>query len=107
MSTFEKREENAEKQFAHDEELRFKALARRDRLAGLWAAEKLGKTGAEAETYAASLVAAEMKRDADDVVFHKIRKDFDAAGVAQSDHQIRRELEELMARATNDVKASG
>ena len=56
MTTFDKREEGFEQQFAHDEELRFKATARRNKLIGLWAAEKLGLTGTEAESYAKSIV---------------------------------------------------
>ena len=56
MTTFDKREEAFEQQFAHDEELKFKATARRNKLLGLWAAEKLGLTGAEADSYALSVV---------------------------------------------------
>jgi hypothetical protein len=105
MSTFDKREDSFEKKFAHDEELRFKAVARRDKLLGLWAAEKLGKTGADAEAYAGKIVAADVEEAGDEDVFRRIRKDFDAAGVAQSDHQIRRTMEELLARAVSEIKA--
>src|SRR5271155_366022 len=98
MTTFDKREEGFEKQFAHDEELRFKATARRNKLLGQWAAEKLGLSGAEAETYAKSVVMADLDAADHDVV-HKIRKDFDAKGVAQSDHQISRTMDEFMAMA--------
>ena len=107
MSTFDKREDSFEKKFAHDEELRFKANARRDKLLGLWAAEKLGKTGADAEAYAMQVVVADLEEPGDADVFRKIRKDFDAAGVAQSDHQIRRTMEELLAKAVADIKTSG
>lgn len=105
MSTFDKREDEFEKKFAHDEELRFKAKARRDKMLGLWAAEKLGRRAQEAEAYAARLIAADLTESGDDEVFGKIRADFDAAGVAQSDHQIRRTMEELLAKAIADVKA--
>lgn len=104
MTTFDKREEAFEKKFAHDEELRFKATARRNKLLGLWAAEQLGKTGAEAEAYAKSVVLADFEEAGDDDVFRKVRADFDAAGVAQSDHQIRRTMDELMAQAIQEVK---
>jgi hypothetical protein len=104
MTTFDKREEGFEKKFAHDEELRFKATARRNRLLGLWAAEKLGLTGAEADAYAKEVVVADFDEPGEGDVFQKLRKDFDAKGVAQSDHQIRRTMEELMARAIEDVK---
>jgi hypothetical protein len=102
MTTFDKREEGFEKQFAHDEELKFKATARRDRLLGLWAAEKLGLTGTAADDYAKSVVIADI--DTHDPVA-KIRKDFDAKGVIQSDEQIRRVMTELMARAVGEIKA--
>jgi hypothetical protein len=105
MSNFDKRQEGFEKKFAHDEELRFKAGARRNKLLGLWAAEKLGKSGDEVETYARSVVAADFEEAGDDDVFRKVRKDFDAAGVDQSDHQIRRTMEELMAAAIEQIRA--
>jgi hypothetical protein len=107
MTTFDKREEGFEKKFAHDEELRFKANARRNRLLGTWAAEKLGMSGPEAEAYAKDVVMADFQEAGDNDVFHKIRKDFDAKGVAQSDHQIRRTMDELMERAIAEIKASG
>jgi hypothetical protein len=105
MSTFDKREENFEAKFAHDEELRFKAHARRNKLAGQWAAEKLGLAGAEAEAYASNIVTIDLDKPDSDRVFSQIRKDFDAKGVAQSDHQIRRTLEECLEKAIADIKA--
>jgi hypothetical protein len=105
MTTFDKREEAFEKQFAHDEELKFKATARRNKLLGLWAAEKLGMTGAEADSYALSIVMADFEEGSDHDVMGKIRKDFDAKGVVQSDHQISRTMTELMAKAVSDIKA--
>jgi hypothetical protein len=107
MTTFDKREEGFEKQFAHDEELKFKATARRDKLLGLWAAEKLGLAGPAAEAYAKAIVLADIEATGDYDVFEKIRKDFDAKDVRLSDLQIRRTMDELMARAINEVKASG
>jgi hypothetical protein len=105
MTTFDKREEGFEKQFAHDEELRFKATARRNKLLGQWAAEKLGLSGAEAESYAKSVVLADFEEAGDHDVTRKIRTDFDAKGVAQSDHQIGRVMTELMEKAIADIKA--
>jgi hypothetical protein len=105
MSTFDKREDGFEKKFAHDEELRFKATARRNKLLGLWAAEKLGKSGADADAYAKSVIIADMEEAGDEDVVRKIRKDFDAAGVTQSDHQIRRTMDELLAVAAEEIKA--
>jgi len=105
MTTLDRREEAFEQQFAHDEELRFKATARRNKLLGLWAAEKLGLTGAEAENYAKSLVVSDIENVGKHDVLRKIRQDFDAKGVVQSDHQISRTMTELMEKAIADIKA--
>jgi hypothetical protein len=105
MTTFDKREEGFEKQFAVDEELKFKATARRNKLLGLWAAGKLGLSGDEAETYAKAVVAADFEEAGDHDVFRKVRQDFDAKGVHESDHQIRRTMDELMAKAVEAIKA--
>jgi hypothetical protein len=105
MTTFDKREEGFEKQFAHDEELKFKATARRNKLLGMWAAEKLGLAGAEADAYAKSVVMADFEEPGDHDVFRKIRADFDAKKVEQSDHQIRRTMDELLAKAVTEIKA--
>jgi hypothetical protein len=107
MTTFDKREEGFEKKFAHDEELKFKATARRNKLLGLWAAEKLGLTGPDADAYAKAVVAADFEEPGDSDVFGKIRKDFEAKGVVQSDHQIRRTMDELMEQAIAQIKAAG
>jgi hypothetical protein len=104
MTSFDKREEGFEKKFAHDEELKFKATARRNRMIGMWAAEKLGLTGAEAEAYAREVVLADVEGPG---VFAKLRKDFDAKGVAQSDHQIHRHMDEMLAMAVAQIKAAG
>jgi hypothetical protein len=105
MTSFDKREEAFEKKFAQDEELQFKARARCNRLFGLWAAAKLGLSGAAADAYAKELVTADLDKPGSDGVFQKVRKDFDAKGVAQSDHQIRRSIEEAMAHAVAEIKA--
>jgi len=102
MTTFDKREEGFEKQFAHDEELKFKATARRDRLLGLWAAEKLGLAGPDAAAYAKEVVVAEIEQHD---VFAKIRKDLDLKGVKVSEDEIRRAMLELMGRAVAEIKA--
>jgi hypothetical protein len=104
MADMKDRQEGFERKFAFDEELKFKATARRNKLLGLWAAEKLGKTGAEADTYAKEVIVADMQEAGDQDVFRKVRADFDAAGVEQSDHQIRRTMDELMAVAVEQVR---
>lgn len=105
MTTFDKREEGFEKKFAHDEELRFKANARRNKLLGRWAAEKLGLSGVQADSYAKDVVMADFEESGDDDVFRKIRADFDAKGVVQSDEQIRSAMTELMGKAIEEIKA--
>ena len=101
-TTFDKREEGFENLFVHDEELKFKATVRRDRLLGLWAAQHLGLTGAAADDYAKSIVIAEIETHDP---FAKVRKDFDAKGVVQTDEQIRKVMIELLARAVAEIKA--
>jgi len=105
MTTFDKREEGFEKKFALDEEQLFKAGARRNKLLGMWAAEKLGLSGPTADAYAKEVVMADFEEAGDDDVFRKVRKDFDAKGIEQSDHQIRRTMEELMEQAIAQIKA--
>ncbi len=103
MTTFEGRKDAYENKFAHDEELRFKATARRNKLLGLLVAEKLGYSGDEAENYAKEVVRSDFEEPGDEDVFRKVRGDFDAASVEQSDHQIRRTMEELMATAVDQI----
>src|SRR4051812_22126859 len=105
MTTFDKREEGFEKKFAHDEELRFKASARRNKLLGLWAAEKLGKSGADADAYAKSVVLADFQEAGDDDVLRKVRGDLEGAGVATvSDIDIRSRMDTLMAQAVQEIR---
>jgi hypothetical protein len=106
MSVMKDREEGFERKFVLDEEIKFRAVARRNRMLGLWAAEKLGLSGAEAESYAKEVVVSDIEEAGDHDVFRKVRRDFDAAGVDQSDHQIRRTMEELLAQAIEQVKNS-
>lgn len=105
MTTFDKREETFEKKFAHDEELRFKATARRNKNLGLWAAEKLGLSGAEAEAYAKTVVLSDFEEPGDDDVFRKVRGDLDAKGRGSiSDQEIRRTMDELLNAAIEEIK---
>jgi len=107
MTTFEDREKGFERKFAHDEELKFRATARRNKLLGLWAAEKLGLSGDEAQSYAREVIKADLAEPGEEDVFRKVRGDFDAKGVDQSDHQIRRMMGELMAEAVHQIEAEG
>jgi hypothetical protein len=103
-TSFDKREEGFEKQFAHDEELRFKATARRNKLLGLWIAEKLGMSGTDADAYAKSVVMADFEEAGDDDVFRKIRKDLDNKKASVSDQDIKKAMVDLMAQAIEQIK---
>ncbi|CAL76586.1 conserved hypothetical protein [Bradyrhizobium sp. ORS 278] len=103
MTTFDKREDAFEKQFAHDEELKFKAEARRNKLLGLWAAEKLGKAGADADAYAKEVVAADFEEAGDADVVRKVLGDLSAKGVTEA--EIRAKMSELLATAVAQIKA--
>jgi hypothetical protein len=105
MTTFDKREEAFEKKFALDEEQKFKALARRNRLLGLWAAEQLGLSGDAASTYAREVVAAEFSEGGAAAVVRKVMDDLAAKGVAITEAQLRLKMDELLALAIAQVKA--
>ncbi|HEX2379217.1 MAG TPA: DUF1476 domain-containing protein [Methyloceanibacter sp.] len=105
MTSFEDREKGYERKFANDEELKFRATARRNKLLGLWAAEQLGMVGDEAQAYAREVIKADLEIPGDDDVFRKIRRDFDAKGVQKSDHQIRSKMVDLMGVAISQIEA--
>ncbi len=107
MNTMKDRQNAFENKFAHDEELKFKAMARRNKMLGLWAAELLGKSGDDAEAYAKEVVIADFEEAGDDDVFRKVRADFDAAGVDRSDHQLRRTMDDLLERAIGEIQGEG
>jgi hypothetical protein len=104
MSTFDRRRDSFEKKFALDEEQKFKALVRRNKLLGLWAAEKMGLSGTEAAEYAKEVIKADFSEPGEEDVFRKISEDFAAKGVDQSEHQIRRTMEELIVTAAEQIK---
>ena len=104
-TTFDKREEGFEKQFAHDEELKFKAMARRNKMLGLWAAGILGKSGADAEAYAKEVVLADFEEAGDNDVLRKVAKDLQPKGI--NEDQIRKQMTELLAAAVAQIKKSG
>lgn len=106
MTSMKDREEGFERKFAHDEELRFKAMARRNKQLGLWAAEKLGKSGADAEAYAKEVIVADFVEAGDEDVYRKVKADLDAANAGVSEHQIRRRMDELLAIAIEQIRAS-
>ena len=105
MSSFDKREEGFEKKYALDEEQKFKAEARRNKLLGLWVAEKLGKAGDDASAYAREVVASDFEEAGDGDVVRKVLGDLTAKGIAMTEPQLRVKMDELMATAVMQVKA--
>ncbi|MBZ0149215.1 MAG: DUF1476 domain-containing protein [Pseudorhodoplanes sp.] len=103
MTTFDKREEGFEKKFAHDEELKFKAYARRNKLLGLWAAAELGKTGADAEAYAKEVVLADFEEAGDGDVVRKVVNDLKSKGVTEAD--VAAKLNEFLQQAVAQITA--
>lgn len=103
MSEFDDRRRGQEAKFQHDQELEFKAQARRAKLVGLWAAELMGLSGEAADTYAKSVVIADLEEAGIEDLFRKIRGDFDQQGVALSDHQIRAKIEEALVEARDSL----
>ncbi|WP_413993214.1 DUF1476 domain-containing protein [Labrys okinawensis] len=105
MTTFDKREEAFEKKFMHDEDLRFKVTARRNKLLGLWAAEKLGLSGDEANAYARSVVMSDFEEAGDHDVVRKVLADFAAANLSMSEPQVRQVVTEMLGRAVQEVQS--
>jgi hypothetical protein len=102
--SFGDREKAFESKWAHDEELRFKIVARRNKLLGLWAAEQMGLNGDAGADYAKTVVQADFLEPGHEDVVRKIQKDFEAKGVARSDHAIRLKMEELLAVAADQIQ---
>jgi len=107
MSEMDKRRASFENKFAHDAELKFKAEARRNKMLGLWASELMGMSQAEASDYVAQVIKSDFEEAGDEDVFRKIRGDFDAKNVEQSDHQIRRTMDEFLAKAIDQIENEG
>jgi hypothetical protein len=103
MTTFNEREKAFEKKYEHDQDLKFKVNARRNKLLGLWAAGLMGKSGADAEAYAKDVVLADYEKPGDSDVIEKLVKDLAAAGKPMEDHTIRKQAERLAAEAKAQI----
>jgi hypothetical protein len=104
MTTFEDREQAYEKKFALDQDLKFRAEARRNKLLAEWAAAKLGIGGEGLQDYVRAVLKSDIEKKGDHNVFRKIRKDFDAAGITVPDAEIRRLMGEFLAKAVSDIE---
>ncbi len=107
MTQFDNREKAFEAKFAHDEELKFRVAARRNKLLGLWAAELLDLQGAEAESYAKDVIKSDFEEAGDEDVFRKVSGDLEAGKVDISEHRIRRAMEETLSEAKTQIMSSG
>ncbi len=106
-NAFQDREKGFESKWAHDEELRFKVEIRRNKLLGLWAAQEMGITGAEADAYAKAVAQVDFLEPGHEDVVRKIRHDFDAAKVAHLRSTIRRQMEDLTKVAGEQLMGDG
>lgn len=105
MSGMNDRRDAFENKFAHDADLRFRATARRNKLLGLWAAEKLGKSGDDAQAYAGEVIRADFEEAGDEDVIRKVLGDFAAASVNVSDAELREQLLVSMEDAVKQLTA--
>lgn len=103
MTTFDDRNKQFENKFAHDEELNFKANARRNKLLGLWAAAKMGIAGVDAEQYAQEVALADFERAGDDDVLQKVLKDLNNRDIPATASEVRVEMERLMVTARQQI----
>ena len=103
MSQFKDRENAFENKFAHDAEMQFKAMARRNKLLGLWAAELMGMQGDEAADYAKAVVKADFEEAGDEDVYRKVKGDLDAKQIDVSEHRVRKAMEDLLLEAKTQL----
>ncbi|HEY0325362.1 MAG TPA: DUF1476 domain-containing protein [Allosphingosinicella sp.] len=103
MTTFDERERAFEAKFARDQEMQFRIHARRDRLLGLWAAERMGLTDVEAETYARDLIRSDFETISDDDIVRKLMGDLTGAGVDVEEAEIRSRIEEKTIAARRQL----
>ena len=93
MTSFSDKERAEEAKYARDEEMQFRVAARRNRLLGGWAAEKMGLTAAEADAYGKAVIQADFEEAGDEDVIRKVLGDLTAAGVEVDEAEIRAALE--------------
>jgi hypothetical protein len=105
MTMFDDRERAFEQVFVHNEEARFRALARRNKMLGQWAAEQLGLTGEKASTYVDEIKRSVVAAVVDEALVQRILADFETTGISWSEDQIREKMAELMAQAVIEVRS--
>ncbi|MEN0651654.1 MULTISPECIES: DUF1476 domain-containing protein [Hyphobacterium] len=107
MTSMDDREKAFENKYAHDQALEFKAVARRNKLLGLWAAELMGLDGEAAANYAKAVVKADFEEAGHEDVYRKVKGDLDAKGVDVSEHIVRKQMDDLLATARQQVQSEG
>lgn len=105
MTTFDDREKGFEAKYALDQEQEFKAVARRNKSLGLWAAEKMGLSPDSADQYASAVVRADFEQPGEEDVFRKVAGDFKGSGLTVSEGEIRSKMDELMSIAREQIRA--
>ena len=105
MSQFDDREKAAENQYSHSKEVEFKATARRNKLLGVWAAGLMGLEGEAIDAYARQVVESDFEEVGDDDVLRKVKGDLDAKRCNQSEHQVRKHMDDLMSVALAQIKS--
>ena len=103
MTTFDEREKGFEAKYKRDQDLQFKVMARRNKLLGLWAAELMNITGADAEAYAKQVIASDFEKPGDEDVFEKVWADVQSKGLDLSEDQVRGQMLALMHVAREQV----
>jgi hypothetical protein len=107
MTQFDNREKAFEAKFVHDEDVMFKVMARRNKLLGLWAAEKMGMSPSEGQDYAGEVIKSDFEEAGDEDVYRKVKGDLDAKNIDLSEHQVRREMEDQLVEAKRQVMEEG
>lgn len=103
MTTFDNRENAFENLYAHDAEMQFKAEARRNKLLGLWAAEKMGLAGDAADAYAKSVIIEDLKEAGDEDVYRKVAADLDENGAGVPEAELRGQMKNLLTEAKSQI----
>jgi hypothetical protein len=103
MNSFDDRKRAFESKYQHDQELLFRIANRRNKLLGLWAAELLGRSGADADAYAKEVIMSDFEKPGDEDVHDKVAADLESAGVDLSDHRLRKKMDELLQVAHDQI----
>ena len=103
MTTFNEREKGFEAKFKHDEELRFRVMARRNKLLGLWAAGLMGLEGEAVAAYAKDVVRSDFEAPGDDDVLQKVLGDLNGKGIEATANSVRKQMNDLLAEAKDQI----